>query len=119
MAGNDRLVAYEGPPLKNHREMLLYYGSTLHRLQAKGALTQFEPPPRLEDQQSVHDIYPDLFSKMEMDPSFAALIGWSVEWARNGFPRLELGHKLCASLMATSMTPEIIAEVVVPWPAFT
>lgn len=118
MASGDEMVAYEGPPLKNNREMLLYYGTTLLHMEAKGDLTQFEPPPRLEHQQRLQQIYPDLMSKVQQDPSFGALISWSVEWARGGFPRVELGHKLCASLMATSMGSEVIPEIVVPWPAF-
>src|SRR5258708_4504910 len=106
MASDEEMVPYEGPPLKNNREMLVYYGTTLLHMRAKGSLTQFEPPTRPEHQQRLQQIYPDLLPKMQQDPSFGALIGWSVEWARGGFPRIEVGHKLCASLMATSMSSE-------------
>jgi hypothetical protein len=87
LARDDEMVPFEGPPLKNNREMLLYYGTTLLHLEAKGNLTQFEPPPRLEQQRQLQGVYPDLIPRMQQDGSFGALIGWSVEWARSGFPR--------------------------------
>jgi hypothetical protein len=116
---SDRFVRYEGPPLKSHRDMLLYWGTSLLHLGASGDLKQFHPPPRVEDQEQMVAVYPDLWPKMQQDPSFGALISWSVEWARCGLPRIDLGHVLCASLMATSMSPDAISDVVVPWRAFS
>jgi hypothetical protein len=39
-------------------------------------------------------------------------------WAEAGFPRVQLGHRLAASLMATHVPDDVLAEVVPPWPAF-
>ncbi|MCA9591395.1 MAG: hypothetical protein KC657_39135 [Myxococcales bacterium] len=115
---DERMVAYEGPPLKNERDRLLYYGSSLLFMNAEGDLGQFVPPPRVDHQQRMMTAFPELMPKMTADPSFGAVVGWSVEWARCGFPRVEIGHRLCASLMATSMGAEVVADIVVPWRAF-
>lgn len=39
-------------------------------------------------------------------------------WARSGFPIVSLGHKLAASMMATSVAAEVIAECALPWETF-
>lgn len=52
------------------------------------------------------------------DATFAALIGWAVEWARCGMPQVNPAAKLTASLMAMSMGREGCALVEPPWKAF-
>jgi len=42
-------------------------------------------------------------------------IAWSAEWARGGFPTLQLGHAYAAALMSTAV-PD--ADIRPPWPAY-
>lgn len=39
-------------------------------------------------------------------------------WAEAGFPRVQMGHRLAASLIATHVPEDVLAEIVPPWPAF-
>ncbi len=40
-------------------------------------------------------------------------------WAENGFPSVEIGHKLAASLMTTSFSAEVVRDYVrLPWDSF-
>jgi len=39
-------------------------------------------------------------------------------WAEAGFPRVQMGHRLAASLLATHVPDEILEEFGSPWPAF-
>jgi len=43
---------------------------------------------------------------------------WACEWCMNGFPRVVLGHKHAASLMATRTRAESIPDARAPWTAF-
>ena len=44
---------------------------------------------------------------------------WAARWASAGFPQVVVGHKLAASLMATRIPPEVLAEdEPPPWPAY-
>jgi hypothetical protein len=44
---------------------------------------------------------------------------WAARWASAGFPQVVVGHKLAASLMATRIPPEVLAEdELPPWPAY-
>jgi len=53
------------------------------------------------------------------NPIEGTLLGWSIEWARGGYPQVTMSHLLAASLMGTSMAPDLIADhLVIPWPAF-
>lgn len=115
---DDDLVPVEGRPVRQMQDMLLYYGASLVRMGARGELNQFHPPTGAEHQALLERVHPGLLASAANDPSFAGLLGWSVEWARSGFPRVDLGHKLAASLMATAMPRDVIADLAVPWPAF-
>ncbi len=117
-AGGSALVPVEGRPLRRPQDMFLYYGATLIRMGARGGVRKFHGPPSVNDQATLESVYPGLLAGAASDPSFAGLIGWSVEWARCGFPRIDIGHKLTASLMATSMPREHVADLAIPWAAF-
>lgn len=43
---------------------------------------------------------------------------WTCEWCMNGFPRVVLGHKHAASLMATKTRADSIPDARAPWTAF-
>ena len=43
---------------------------------------------------------------------------WSCAWCQNGFPRVTLGHKHAAALMATRTRSESIPDARPPWSAF-
>lgn len=43
---------------------------------------------------------------------------WACEWHNNGYPRVGLGHRHAAALMATSTKSESIPDVRAPWDAF-
>lgn len=43
---------------------------------------------------------------------------WSAAWCLNGFPRVHLGHKHAASLMATNTKPGAIPDARAPWEDF-
>jgi hypothetical protein len=43
---------------------------------------------------------------------------WSVIWAGCAFPRVVVGHRLAASLMATDPGEDMAALAVAPWPAY-
>lgn len=40
-------------------------------------------------------------------------------WAENAFATLAPAHKLAASLMATTVSPEVVTEAKMPWPCFS
>lgn len=50
-------------------------------------------------------------------PYADALMLWTLGWLNCGFPRLEIGHKLAASLALTDIPDDI--EVVAPWPMWS
>lgn len=54
----------------------------------------------------------------DMWPMFGALPSFSLAWAQCGFPIIEPSHKLCASLMCTSMSSEDANRLVYPWRCF-
>jgi hypothetical protein len=74
---------------------------TAHRIEHVGAETAFD-------------------ARLPTDPESAASIlalrMCSVRWLLNGFPSVEVGHKLAAALMCTVPIPE--AELRSPWDAF-
>ncbi len=39
-------------------------------------------------------------------------------WAEAGFPRVQMGHRLASSLLATHVPDDVLTEVLPPWPAF-
>ncbi len=43
---------------------------------------------------------------------------WACRWADQAFPVITMGHKYAASLMSTSIAPELIAEVIPPYKSF-
>lgn len=61
---------------------------------------------------------PDLIMSLFAQPQSAQLAGWAAAWGRNGMPQVEVGHKLAASLMATTMAPEATEGLALPWSAF-
>jgi hypothetical protein len=54
------------------------------------------------------------FTDQAPDP----ILGWAVQWAKSGLPQIVLGHRLAASLMATSMERANAEHVCLPWKAF-
>lgn len=40
------------------------------------------------------------------------------DWAEYGFPVVQVGHKLCASLLVTRVTSGVLAELKLPFPVF-
>jgi len=45
-------------------------------------------------------------------------IFWFACWARSGYPRVTMGHRLAASMIATQAPAEAMSEVPIPWPAY-
>lgn len=54
----------------------------------------------------------------ELERDFLRVARFGVRWGQAGFPQVTLGHKLAASLMATSLLPEYVDHVAFPWPCF-
>ena len=92
------------------REGMLKLGAQLVRTGASATTRKV----RIDDETSARYGLDDL----RRDPALASLFGWAIEWARAGWPQVTLGHRLAASLMATSMAPDVMPELAVPWPAF-
>jgi hypothetical protein len=51
------------------------------------------------------------------DALFASIVPFCATWAERGFPRVAVGNRLAASLMATSMAPANAAKLELPWNA--
>lgn len=45
-------------------------------------------------------------------------VRFSLQWMRCGFPQVGMPHRLAASLMGTSISADLLQNVVYPWPAF-
>lgn len=43
---------------------------------------------------------------------------WAARWADQGLPQITMGHKYCAALLATTIDPDLLGDVVPPWKAF-
>lgn len=56
--------------------------------------------------------------KKTMAQILSARCQWMLQWAKGGFPRVRLDHKLAAAYMATTVSPKEIAHVRMPWPSF-
>lgn len=54
-----------------------------------------------------------LFLPMEQMTYF-----WSCRWADQAFPTITMGHKYAAALMSTSISPDLVSEVIPPFNAF-
>lgn len=62
---------------------------------------------------------PYVFDKLSQSHVGQRQIMFCGKWAMSGFPTVDLGEKLCAALMATSLPDESIDDLVrEPWPAF-
>lgn len=60
-----------------------------------------------------------MLGQLMADRALSSMTGWAVEWARSGLPQVSVGHRLAASLMATSMPPEAAEHLEPPWPAWS
>jgi hypothetical protein len=68
---------------------------------------------------SVDKIKDPIVGPMLSMPGFRSFAGFAARWAMCGFPAVSVGHRLTASLMSTTVSPDIIGEIVFPWPAFS
>lgn len=62
------------------------------------------------------DVPVDAFSDLNENSRWQVLL--ADYWSINGFPVLAPSHRLCASLMATTIPAEHVPEVIVPWDTF-
>jgi hypothetical protein len=51
------------------------------------------------------------------DPILMAVVPWAATWSEQGNPRIKIGPRLAASLMATTIPPEDAAHIRLPWRA--
>jgi hypothetical protein len=43
---------------------------------------------------------------------------WAARWADQGLPQVTMGHKYCAALLATTVDPSMLGDILPPWKAF-
>jgi hypothetical protein len=96
---------------KQNRETLMGVGHELHKRGAIGTPSSFATPDGTLDiaTQSI----------LDHDTPTISMLAWATEWARCGFPQVTLGHRLAASLMGSSMAPDLVPQLNIPWPAFS
>lgn len=102
------------------RELLLQVGDTLLR---RATRRQKETG---DDDAIIKEIQDELAWMMSHTPGATEIdrFAWRSElmfaatWAANGFPQISMGHRLAASLMATTVPPDYVATYQPPWTSF-
>jgi hypothetical protein len=61
---------------------------------------------------------PDLAYWLEKAVGHVHKIAWTARWASCGFPKVVIGHRLAASLMATRLAPDAAEAIRPPWTAY-
>jgi hypothetical protein len=61
---------------------------------------------------------PDLAYWLEKAVGHVHKIAWTARWASCGFPKVVIGHRLAASLMATRFAPDVAEAIRPPWAAY-
>jgi len=69
-----------------------------------------------------HNQLPDIGGVTGADyvsmPNVQIAVSGSALWCHCGFPQVIMGHKQCASLLASRVAAEVLNQVRAPWPAF-
>jgi hypothetical protein len=110
------LVAAIGPVASDHDAFAL----RLHACRLDGpvrerlAAATYAPEDRMFAEASVREAS----ERMRTSPTEGVDMIALALWAEAGFPRVQMGHRLGASLLATHVPDEILEEVRPPWPAF-
>ncbi len=111
------------------RESLVSAGKALWPMTYKGASSDAEAFERycafaqtliagLQSDNEEDRISGTIGSAMLLLPMEQMTYFWSCCWADQAFPSVTMGHKYAASLMSTSIAPELVADVVPPYKAF-
>lgn len=102
----------QGPSASFVRQLLFEVGRASAEQIARGM-------PRLEVLEHVAQALLGELGKKSLGPFPAVAPSFALAWAENGFPTIEPGHRLAASLMATSVPQEHVDEFVrMPWRCF-
>lgn len=72
----------------------------------------------LELDHNSHEVITSLVEVFHNDPDARFVFEFAKQWARSGFPRAIVGHKLAASFMATGADPHVLEHVIAPWAAW-
>jgi hypothetical protein len=110
------LVAAFGPVASDHDGFLL----RLHAcriddaVRTRLAAATYDPAERAFAEAAVRDASARMREPATEGVDMIALAAW----AESGFPRVQMGHRLAASLLATHVADDVLEGVRPPWPAF-